>query len=414
MAQLGNPLRIRCIAIIAFFLLFIRVGYAQDPFTETLLTFALARQIARNAGASLLSKQMNSLGTRPTPETVRRITERLGAQFKKSFRVTILRDDTFNAACYPNGDISINSGLLKEVGDDEDVLAAILGHEIAHFTHEHTVNSFRRELVLNAGLRALVRNGDAANPLLIKAAQAVLASYSRDDELEADRLGLVYLIRAGYNPEGAVRAFEIMSRVGSDSASFFASHPRSVERAEKQRKYLAAYKAGVPLEWIAEGKTSKDIEERIGQAPELPVSNSALLSIRLNNPTDSFNLKVFPRFAILPLIGGYLTVYSHTPEGKLRRLFPNPYVAGALCVKDEWTEIPSMKYRTPKGDFVRLRWESAGSYRILFILTEADWDSAALDGKAVSREQLATTITEACKNTEIHELKVLELTVKGK
>jgi len=141
--------------------------------------------------------------------------------------------------------IAITAPMLDLLGDDLDAYAALLGHEIAHHAGQHAVERRNRQQSL-AGAGAIaalllgaagVRGGGLIADL---GTAAVSSSYSREDEREADRLGVEWMIAAGFDPEGALRLHERFlqfSRGGS--MPFLQSHPAGAERLESIRAQIA-------------------------------------------------------------------------------------------------------------------------------------------------------------------------------
>ena len=141
--------------------------------------------------------------------------------------------------------IAITVPMLDLLADDLDAYAALLGHEIAHHVRQHAVERRSREqslagagavaaLILGA---ARVRGGGVIADL---GTAAISRSYSREEEREADRLGVEWMIAAGFDPEGALRLQERLLQLGQGSAMpFLQSHPAGVERVESIRRQIA-------------------------------------------------------------------------------------------------------------------------------------------------------------------------------
>jgi predicted Zn-dependent protease len=141
--------------------------------------------------------------------------------------------------------IAITAPMLDLLADDLDAYAALLGHEIAHHVRQHAVERRSREqsmgvagAVFGLALGAAgVRGGRAIADL----GRAVVSrSYSRDDEREADRLGVEWMIAAGFDPEGALRLHERLLQLGQrGSIPFLQSHPAGEERVAFIRQQIA-------------------------------------------------------------------------------------------------------------------------------------------------------------------------------
>lgn len=163
------------------------------------------------------------------------------------YEFVVLNDGTPNAWALPGGKIAINRGLLAML-DDEAQLAAVLGHEIVHAAAGHSAAQITRQQFLGIGsmaLGALTQNTEYGG-LVAMGSQyggaALNAHYGRDDELESDEHGVKYMLRAGYDPQGAVELQEkfLALKNGKDGdfmSNLFASHPPSGERVARNQHY---------------------------------------------------------------------------------------------------------------------------------------------------------------------------------
>jgi predicted Zn-dependent protease len=181
------------------------------------------------------------------------------------FTFTVLNSDVINAFALPGGYVYITRGLLA-LADNEAELAGVMAHEIGHVTARHSAQRYSRGVLAQGGVAigsilAGVFGGGAAADLVQQAgglgAQAYLAGYSRDQEFQADELGIRYLARAGYDPT-AMSSFlnklerndELMRRLagrdgGADPASsWFATHPRTPDRVLRAAEQASAATAG--------------------------------------------------------------------------------------------------------------------------------------------------------------------------
>ncbi|MBI2360299.1 MAG: M48 family metalloprotease [Deltaproteobacteria bacterium] len=144
--------------------------------------------------------------------------------------------------------IGVNLGMLKLIGDDIDEFASLLGHEAAHLARRHGETGRTRGSTLQAigslaGMGLAAAGVPAAGTITGLAADLVDTSYSRDDEREADSLGVGYSMSAGYDPYGAVRLHEKMLKVsGATLLPFLSSHPSGQERIENMKALIGAKK----------------------------------------------------------------------------------------------------------------------------------------------------------------------------
>lgn len=138
-----------------------------------------------------------------------------------NYRFYVVRHDTYNAFAGPAGHIFIHSALFEAL-KNEDELAGILGHEIAHVSCRHISERFEKESKINLGTLAgiaasifLSIYGDPATgtALLVGSlagGTSASLAYSREDEMQADRMGLQYLNAAGFSGKGLIRALDVI------------------------------------------------------------------------------------------------------------------------------------------------------------------------------------------------------------
>jgi len=132
--------------------------------------------------------------------------------------------------------IAINTGMIKLIGDDIDEYAALLGHETAHWAKGHVQSGKTRSDMLQ-GVSTLAAMGlgaagvPAAGLITGLGADLIDASYSRDDEREADVFGIEYMRSAGFDPQAAMRLYEKLLKISNRAAlPFLSSHPSGEER----------------------------------------------------------------------------------------------------------------------------------------------------------------------------------------
>jgi beta-barrel assembly-enhancing protease len=191
---------------------------------------------------------------------VKQVGQRVAAESDRElpYEFEVINSSVPNAWALPGGKISINRGLLTEMGSEAE-LAAVLGHEVVHAAARHSARAQSRAVltqgaVILGGIAvgvATEREDYATVAMLggMLGAQLITQRYSRDAEREADYYGMIYMDRAGYDPQGAVDLMESFLRLseGRDPgfmAGLFASHPPSRERVENNRRTLAQLGAG--------------------------------------------------------------------------------------------------------------------------------------------------------------------------
>jgi predicted Zn-dependent protease len=174
------------------------------------------------------------------------------------YTFTVLDSEDVNAMALPGGYVYVHRGLLAYL-DSEAELAAVLGHEIGHITANHTAR--RQSSATAAGLGTALVGILTGNAGLMSAAdmagQMMVLGYSREQESEADELGLKFSTGAGYPPDGSVDSMQMMrdlelfsiqrareeKRTGQAQSSWFSSHPDPGKRVGELGKLAASHPA---------------------------------------------------------------------------------------------------------------------------------------------------------------------------
>ena len=160
----------------------------------------------------------------------------------------IENDTTVNAWCMPGGKVAFYTGILPICKDDNGI-AVVMGHEIAHAIANHSGERMSQAMALELGgqvgsilLSGKTQQAQQAFQLLypIGSQVAVILPYSRSHELEADKMGLIFMAMAGYNPETAIPFWERMaaSSGGGRPPQFLSTHPAEQTRIDKIRAVL--------------------------------------------------------------------------------------------------------------------------------------------------------------------------------
>jgi predicted Zn-dependent protease len=183
---------------------------------------------------------------------------------KLPYEFKVLNNSTPNAWALPGGKIAVNMGLLMELQSEAE-LAAVLGHEIVHAAARHGAQSMQRGMLLQGALIATsvtAQSSEYAN-MVVGGAQVaaglVNTKYGRDDELEADYYGMLYMSRAGYDPMAAIGLQETFIRLNESRsqnwlAGLFSSHPPSIERVKANKVTASKLEKG--------GLVGRDIYEK--------------------------------------------------------------------------------------------------------------------------------------------------------
>lgn len=175
----------------------------------------------------------------------------------ESWEVVVFEDESANAFALPGGKIGVFTGLL-DVAKTPEQLAAVLGHEVAHVTQEHSNERLSQAFMAQGGLTAvsaaLGGSGQAHDIALgalgLGAEYGVLMPFGRTQESEADVVGLDYMARAGFDPRGAVELWHNMHAAAGDGPpEFLSTHPSHETRVKdleaKMDDALSTYRSAV-------------------------------------------------------------------------------------------------------------------------------------------------------------------------
>ncbi|OWO96532.1 metalloprotease [Rhizobium esperanzae] len=169
----------------------------------------------------------------------------------QSYRITILNSPAINAFALPGGYLYVTRGLLALANDASEV-AAVLSHEMGHVTANHGIERQKREEaeVIASRVVAEVLSSDIAGKQALARGKLRLAAFSRQQELQADVIGVRMLGEAGYDPYAAARFLDSMAAYSrfmsvdpeaDQSLDFLSSHPNSAQRIELARTHARAF-----------------------------------------------------------------------------------------------------------------------------------------------------------------------------
>jgi predicted Zn-dependent protease len=153
------------------------------------------------------------------------------------WEVNVQSTPELNAYCMPGGKIMVYSGLVDKLELSDAELAAVVGHEMAHALREHTRERVSRAYAQNlliVGVATIAGLGGAATDLASQVANVTFGlPHSREQESEADEIGLELMARAGYDPHAAVSLWRKMAAAaGSAPPQWLSTHPSSATRTE--------------------------------------------------------------------------------------------------------------------------------------------------------------------------------------
>lgn len=166
------------------------------------------------------------------------------------WQVNLLNSSEVNAFCMPGGQIAFYSGILTKLKLSDDEVAVVMGHEISHALREHAQAQAGQANVAAVGAKAagvglsawLGVNSSLTGNATDLAAKGLLLKFSRDDEREADLIGLDLAARAGYDPRAGVVLWQKMAALSKGEAgqvAFLSTHPTGPERIAQMNQHMA-------------------------------------------------------------------------------------------------------------------------------------------------------------------------------
>ena len=154
------------------------------------------------------------------------------------WQITLIDAPTLNASCAPGGKITFYTGIIRRLQLNDDEIAAIMGHEIAHALREHGRERVSQQLgqQFALGLLAATKNGAQYAGLAGQASNVLfMLPNSRTHESEADKMGVELMARAGYNPAAAINVWRKMdvATQGKAPPEFLSTHPSHSSRIQE-------------------------------------------------------------------------------------------------------------------------------------------------------------------------------------
>ena len=150
------------------------------------------------------------------------------------WQVNLIGSKQLNAWCMPGGKIAFYTGIIDQLQLDDDQIAMIMGHEMAHALREHARERLAKTQATNAVISlgsALLGLGQLGNIAADLGGQLLTLKFSRDDESEADLVGLEIAARAGYRPEASVELWQkMLSANNGKGPEFLSTHPSGSNR----------------------------------------------------------------------------------------------------------------------------------------------------------------------------------------
>jgi Zn-dependent protease with chaperone function len=229
---------------------FAEVDVGRSSALRTLVPAEELEQAAGRQYAELLqqarAKHILAADSSPQLRRLRSIAARLIADAPRwnerarrwRWEVNLIESEQVNAFCMPGGKIAVFTGLLEKLKATDDEVAMVLGHEMAHALREHARERIAKSqgtgalLSFGAQLFGLGQLGETAANI---GTQLLTLKFSRDDESEADLVGLELGARAGFDPQASITLWEKMARASGRSGgpAFLSTHPTGPDRMKR-------------------------------------------------------------------------------------------------------------------------------------------------------------------------------------
>lgn len=200
-------------------------GQQEYTLTSTDKEVETGRKIARR-----VEEELPLVADEPMQQRVRAIGQRIAAVCDRReliYHFAVVEGEEVNAFSLPGGWVYLNEGLVKKAANDDE-LAGVIAHEVAHITARHAVKRYESSVGMQiVQLATLATRQAAAARGAGIAMQAAQLAYARDDELEADRLGVKYLKAAGFDPKGMLAFLQTLREIHQHEPHYL---PRGVVR----------------------------------------------------------------------------------------------------------------------------------------------------------------------------------------
>jgi predicted Zn-dependent protease len=212
-------------------------------------TEADAIRMEHGVGLDLADEARTQLAMDSDPQTAK-VLEEIGPRVSacvanrlRTFRFDAFQGGQPNAFALPGGFIFVGRPILELCRWDKDQIAFILAHEMAHVVRRHAIERIVTKSAVSMAARAAPVSGALGVWLHKAGLQFIETAYSRDQELEADKLGVRLVMAAGYKPEASTELFARLAELNksSDGAAlgeYFATHPSAEVRINNIRQFL--------------------------------------------------------------------------------------------------------------------------------------------------------------------------------
>ncbi|MDU8885271.1 M48 family metalloprotease [Yeosuana sp. MJ-SS3] len=252
----SNRFKIRLligIAIVAFALIKRCSSKETNPFTGRVQTINMSSEQEIAIGLQSAPQMTQQYGGLYPDDNYQAFVDQVGNKlvnssiakdtpYKYEFHL-LLDENTINAFALPGGQIFITYALFSKL-ENEDQLAGVLGHEIGHVLGRHSAERIAESEFWNTVSTGAQVGADMGG-LVSGIGQQTLLTNGRDDELESDELGVLFMIKANYNPDEMIGVMEILKAAAGPNRvpEFQSTHPDPDNRIEKIKEAIKKYKA---------------------------------------------------------------------------------------------------------------------------------------------------------------------------
>jgi len=237
-------------------------GCAVNPVTGQSQLMLLSEQDEIQLGIKTDQAVTEQYGEYDSPALQRYVSSivlpiaRLSHRPNLPWSVKVMDTPVVNAFAAPGGHVFVTRGLLAAVNDEAE-LAGVIGHEIGHVTARHSAQQYSQQMLAGLGVQlgqAVAGSfGDLVGPVLEAGTGLLFLKFSRDDERQADSLGVEYASRAGYDARHMADFFETLQRQqslqggsGGSLPEWFSTHPNPLDREASVRAQTADWQARLP------------------------------------------------------------------------------------------------------------------------------------------------------------------------
>lgn len=251
------------------------LGCATNPITGEEQLMLISEDQDIEIGKEYAPEVEKQLGGRIRDEALQNYVDTVGQRIVRishrsnwQYHFTVVNHSMINAIALPGGYIFVTKGILEKI-TTEAQLAALLGHETVHVVARHSSAAMSQQigmsmLIGGIGVSGAMPNSEAAYRMAQLALQLIDLKYSREHEREADLYGMDYMVRAGYNPYGAVELMQMLQQQDQfKPVEFLSSHPSPENRILYLRSRAQTRYSNVDSLKIAKEDYQKNVLDRL-------------------------------------------------------------------------------------------------------------------------------------------------------